>query len=103
LHREGYGEPAQLTHVEFGEPRILAPTARSATGLRMFNRARHFRDKLKAEAALLAAERAAEASKNDYGFVCERRGREDGDPVVAVTASRRRGGTVPADSGLRFR
>lgn len=98
LHREGHGEPV---HIEVGEPVIQQ--ARSETGRKIFNRARRFRDMLEARRQLEAAEKAAAASRNDYGFVCERRGRDDGDPVVAVTASRRRRGTVPADSGLRFR
>jgi hypothetical protein len=31
------------------------------------------------------------------------RSREDDDPLVAVSASRRRGGPAPGDDGLRFR
>ena len=38
---------------------------------------------------LAAAERAAEAARNDYGFVCERRRREDESPVVVVPLSGR--------------
>jgi hypothetical protein len=99
LHREGHGDPEPL-HVEFGEPRILTPAARSSIGLRIFNRARRFGE---AQRTRAAAEAAARASADDFGFVCERRPREDADPVVVVSASRRRGGVVPADSGVRFR
>jgi hypothetical protein len=76
LHREGHGDPEPL-HVEFGEPNIIAPAARSATGRKIATRARRFWDVLDARRQLVAAERAAEASKNDYGFVCERRDRRD--------------------------
>ena len=96
--------PPEKLHIEFvDDPELLVPASRSATGMKIFRRARAFRGLVEARRQLAAAERAAEASKNDYGFVPELRGREDGDPVVVVTASRRRGGTVPADSGLRFR
>jgi hypothetical protein len=61
--------PPEPLHVFIAEPRLPAPAARSATGLRIFNRARHFRDVLNARAALAAAQRAAEASKHDYGLV----------------------------------
>jgi hypothetical protein len=100
LRREGHGDPEPL-HVEFGEPVIQQ--ARSETGLRMFHRARRFRAVLEARRQLEAAERAAEASKNDYGFVCEQRTREDADPVVAVSASRRGARRAARDDGLRFR
>lgn len=104
LHRQGHGEPERV-HVEVGEPVLLAPAARSATGRAIFHRARHFRAVLEARKALAAAERAAEASKYDRGLIdgVSLRSREDDGRVVAVPASRRRGGPVPADNGLRFR
>jgi hypothetical protein len=76
LHREGHGEPERV-HVEVAEPVILAPAARSIAGRAIATRARRFWDVLEARRKLAAAERAAEASKNDYGFVCERRDRRD--------------------------
>jgi hypothetical protein len=66
LHREGHGDPEPL-HVEFGEPVILH--ARSETGRKIFNRARRFADLLEARRKLAAAEKAAAASRNDYGLV----------------------------------
>jgi hypothetical protein len=68
LHREGHGDPEPL-HVEFGEPRLLAPAARSSTGRAIATRARRFWDVLDARRQLAAAERAAEQSKHDYGLV----------------------------------
>jgi hypothetical protein len=68
LHRLGHGEPERL-HVEVAEPVILAPAARSATGRAIATRARRFVDVLEARRQLAAAERAAEASKHDYGLV----------------------------------
>jgi hypothetical protein len=79
-----------LTHVEFGEPRILTAAApASSTGRKIATRARKFWDVLDARRKLAAAEAAAQASANDFGFVCERRPRED--PVVAVPLSSRDG------------
>lgn len=100
--RNGHGEPEKI-HVEFvGDPNIITPAARSGTGWKIAQRARHFNDLLQARAQLKAAERAAEQSRLDYGFVCERRNREDDDPVVVASASRRRSAPA-ADDGLRFR
>jgi hypothetical protein len=97
--------PPEKLHVFFDEPRLPAPTARSATGRAIATRARRFVDVLEARRKLAAAEAAAQASKNDFGFMCERRGRsrDDDDGVVVVSASRRRGGPVARDDGLRFR
>jgi hypothetical protein len=66
LHRDGHGTPEPL-HVEVGEP--VLHQARSETGWKIANRARHFRDLLDARKALAAAERAAEQSRLDYGLV----------------------------------
>ena len=85
LHREGHGDPEPL-HVEVGEPRLLTGAARSSIGLRIFNRARRFGE---AQRTRAAAERAAEVSRHDFGFVCERRPREDARTVVAVPLSGR--------------
>ena len=81
LRRDGHGGPEPL-HVEFGEPVLLQ--ARSETGRKIFNRARHFRDMLAARHQLAEAERAAEASRHDYGLVdgVTIRPREDRDAVV---------------------
>lgn len=62
LHREGHGEPERL-HVEFGDPVIHS--ARSATGLAMFNRYRRWQDRQEARRAAEAAEVAA----HDWGLV----------------------------------
>jgi hypothetical protein len=78
---------AGRVHIEFGEPNIIhAPAARSSIGLRIYHRARRFGE---AQRTRAAAERAAEASRNDFGFVCERRPREDARTVVAVPLSGR--------------
>jgi hypothetical protein len=65
-HREGHGVPEPL-HIEVGEPVLLQ--ARSAIGRKIFNRARHFADLMAARRELVAAEKAAVASRNDYGLV----------------------------------
>ena len=100
--------PPQRLHVFFDEPQLPAPAARSATGLRIFNRARHFHDLLAARRQLEAAEKAAIASSNDYGLVdgVVVRSRDDDDRIVAVPTSERRrrdASHLPGDSGLRFR
>jgi hypothetical protein len=74
--RDGHGDPEPL-HVFVAEPRLLAPAARSATGRKIATRARRFWDVLEARRKLAAAEVAAQASKDDYGFVCERRDHRD--------------------------
>jgi hypothetical protein len=51
------GPPEQL-HVFVDEPRLLAPAARSANGLRVFNRARRFHAVVAARRQLAAAEEA---------------------------------------------
>jgi hypothetical protein len=82
--RDGHGDPEKL-HVFVGEPNIVtAPAARSATGWKIFNRARHFRDMLDARRQLEQAERAAWQSRNGYGLVdnVTVRPREDRDNVV---------------------
>jgi hypothetical protein len=56
----------KLTHITFDEPRLLYPAARSSVGQRIFNRARRFGE---AQRTRAAAERAAEASRNDFGIV----------------------------------
>jgi hypothetical protein len=101
LHREGNGDP-ELLHVEVGEPTILH--ARSKTGWKIFNRARHFRDLLDARKALAEAEKAAERSRNDYGLVEGVTVRAKEDPVVVVSPNRRRSDSDwgPYD-GPRFR
>jgi hypothetical protein len=66
LHREGHGDPEPL-HVEVGEPVIQQ--ARSEKALRIFHRARKFRAVLEARRQLEQAEKAAAASRNDYGLV----------------------------------
>jgi hypothetical protein len=45
--QQGHGEPERL-HVEVGEPQLLAPAARSATGRKIATRARKFWDVLDA-------------------------------------------------------
>src|SRR5947207_3229110 len=82
---------------------LPAPAARSATGLRIFNRARHFHDLLAARRQLEAAEKAAIASSNDYGLVdgVVVRSRDDDDRIVAVPTSERRrrdASHLPGDS-----
>jgi hypothetical protein len=61
VRREGTGPVPQLEHIDFDEPVLHHAAARSGTGLAIFNRARHFRDRL-------AARRAAEAAEatRDY-------------------------------------
>lgn len=62
--------PPEKLHIEFvDDPELLVPASRSATGMKIFRRARAFRGLVEARRQLAAAERAAEASKNDYGFV----------------------------------
>ena len=102
LHREGHGDPEPL-HVFVDEP-VLAGRSVTPTGRAIATRARRFRAVLDARRQLAAAERAAEASKHDHGLIpgVTQRTREDNDPVVAISPSRRRGGPVP-DNGLRFR
>ena len=56
VKREGQGRPVPLQHVEFDEPQIHT-AARSETGLKIFNRARHFRDRLATQRAAEAADR----------------------------------------------
>jgi hypothetical protein len=84
LARDGAGAPV---HIEVGEPQLLA--ARSETGRRIFSRSRRFFGVLEARRRLKDAEAAARASANDYGYVCERRPREDARTVVAVPLSGR--------------
>jgi hypothetical protein len=89
LARDGAGAPV---HIEVGEPQLLT-AARSETGRKIATRARRFLDVLNARRNLAAAEAAARASArasaNDYGYVCERRPREDARTVVAVPLSER--------------
>jgi hypothetical protein len=86
LHRDGHGVPEPV-HVEFGEPQILH--ARSDTGRKISNVARHFHDVLEARRQLAAAEKAAAASRNDYGLVDGVTfRRRPGDTVEAVLARR---------------
>jgi hypothetical protein len=94
--------PPERLHVFFDDPVLQppAPVARSAIGLRIFNRARRFGE---AQRTKEAAERAAAASRDDFGFVCERRTRADDDPIVVARppfGGRRR---AARDDGLRFR
>jgi hypothetical protein len=49
--------PPEKMHAFVDEPRLLAPAARSAIGLRIFNRARRFHEAQRAKAAAEAAER----------------------------------------------
>jgi hypothetical protein len=58
VRREGTGPLPQLEHVEFAEPVIHS--ARSETGLKIFNVGRHFRDRLAARRAAESAERTAD-------------------------------------------
>jgi hypothetical protein len=62
-------EPNPDRGVWLGAAEPVIFPARSANGLRLFNRARHFRDLLNARAQLAAAERAAVVTKHDIGLV----------------------------------
>jgi hypothetical protein len=58
VRREGTGPVPQLQHVEFGETVLHhAAAARGEFGLKIFNRARHFRDRLAAQRAAELADR----------------------------------------------
>jgi hypothetical protein len=89
--QQGHGEPERL-HVDVGEPRLLAPAARSATAMAIFHRSRRFQDWLEKRKAAEAARRAVEA-EHDWGLVdnVTVRPREDrGDVVFARHEAARR-------------
>jgi hypothetical protein len=83
MHREGHGDPEPL-HVEFGEPRILAPAARGSVGQKIASRSRRFTDWQEKRKAAEAARRALESSL-DHGLVegVNPRPREDRDVIFA--------------------
>jgi hypothetical protein len=98
--------PPEKLHIEFvDDPNIIAPAARNATGLKIFHRARRFQRLVEARRELEQAEKAAAASRNDYGLIdgVTLRSREYDDRVVAVPTAAPRRRRAARDDGLRFR
>jgi hypothetical protein len=81
VHRDGTGPP-EILHVEFAEPNIIAPSARSERGLVAFNRYRRWKD---AHDARRRAEAAEEASQLDWGIIDGVTARTS--PVAVLTAA----------------
>jgi hypothetical protein len=99
LHRDGYGDPESLTHVMVGEPRIVSSPVKRTIA----SRSRRWQGWQEKKAAAEAARRAVEADR-DLGLVDGVTFRRRSEPAAVLTAgSRRAGGPVPADNGLRFR